>query len=372
MKILFVDTYYPKFIEKFRKDHPKFHKYSYKVYKQKLLKTFFGTSDFYSRALRKLGHKADEIIVNDEILQRKWAAENNLNVSGNGLITILQRLPYLYRFFGQPKWIQEIALEQINKYKPDIVYIQNLSILNPESLVKIKKICKLVVGQIASPLPPGRYLKCFDLIISSFPHFVKKFREVGIDSEFQLLAFEPRALSKVGTPKNIYDVVFVGSFSPYHVKGIKSLEELAKNIPVHVWGTGIKYLSPLSPLRRHYHGEAWGLDMYKIFAKSKIVINRHISTSGEYANNMRMYESTGMGALLITDYKKNLGQIFKVGKEVVAYKNEEDLIKKVKYYLKNDREREKIAKAGQAKTLKAHNYGNRMEELIRILNKYLK
>ncbi len=110
--------------------------------------------------------------------------------------------------------------------------------------------------------------------------------------------------------------------------------------------------------------------MYKILLKSKIIINRHIDIAEDYANNMRLFEATGCGAMLITDEKKNLGEIFKVGKEIITYSDVDDLIEKLKYYLKNDKEREKIAKAGQRRTLKDHVYEKRMKELVGILNKY--
>lgn len=371
MKILFVDTYYPKFLESFRKNNSGHLKYSYNKYKDELLKTCFGTSDFYSYNLRKLGHEADDLIINDRIIQKKWAEEKGFVIDSNWLISKLQMLPYAYKILGRPNWVQVLALRQIKKYSPDVVYMQDLSILNPETLKLVRKHCKLLAGQIASPMPPKEYLKCFDLIITSFPHFVKTFRKMGIKSEYQKLAFEQRILKKIGKRKRIYDLTFVGSFTPYHQKGTKLLEEVARNFPIHVWGQGIEFLSPYSPLRRNYHGEAWGVGMYKILAQSKIVINRHIGTSENYANNMRLYEATGMGAMLITDKKKNLKEIFKVGTEVIDYTNVNDLVNKISYYLKNDQKRERIAHAGQNKTLKDNNYQVRMKELVVILDKYL-
>lgn len=371
MKILIIDTYYQRFLKGFRKDNPKYIKYSYQEYKDKLIKSCFGTSDFYSYNLRKLGHDVEDIVINDEFLQKKWAEGNGLEISDNYLILKLQMLPYIYRFLGQPKWINEIALAQIKRYQPDIIYMQDLSILNPETLRRVKKYCRLLVGQIASPMPPKGYLRCFDLIITSFPHFIKAFRKMGIKSEYQKLAFEHRVLKKTGGQKRIYDLTFVGSFTPYHKKGTKMLEEVAKNIPIHVWGAGIEFLSPFSPLRKNFHGEAWGINMYKILAQSKIVINRHIGTSKNYANNMRLYEATGMGAMLITDKKKNLKDIFKVGTEIVDYNNSQDLLDKITYYLKNDEERKKIAKLGQKRTLRENNYQVRMKELADLLARYL-
>jgi len=73
MRILFIDTYYSKFLQSFRRKDPDVFTLSYKNYKKWMFATFFGTSDFYSYNLKKLGYLADDIVVNDEILQKKWA-----------------------------------------------------------------------------------------------------------------------------------------------------------------------------------------------------------------------------------------------------------------------------------------------------------
>ena len=86
---------------------------------------------------------------------------------------------------------------------------------------------------------------------------------------------------------------------------------------------------------------------------------------------MRLYETTGVGTLLITDYKDNLHTLFEPGKEVVAYSSAEECVERIQYYLKHDDEREAIARAGQQRTLREHTYYQRMQELVDIVRKYL-
>lgn len=372
MKILFVDTYYQSFLNDFyKKNDPRGLVYEKQI--KMLMSSFFGTADSYSYYLQKLGHSSTNIIVNDEILQGKWAEENGLRVNSSGLFSKLQSLPYLYRLIGRPDWVQVVALAQIKKIKPDVLYMQDLSILNPETLREAKKHCRILVGQIAYLLPPKKYLDKFDLILTSFPHYVARFIKMGINSEYFKIGFDPRVLEKVGKQRKKYDVTFVGGFTPQHSAGTRVLEEIAREIPVHVWGRGKEFLSPVSTLRRNYHKEeVYGLDMYKILAQSKIVLNRHIDAAENYANNMRLYETTGMGAMLLTDKKKNLNDLFEVGREVVDYSSSQDAVKKIKYFLAHDEERSKTAEAGQMRTLSGHTYKARMEELVQILLQYKK
>jgi spore maturation protein CgeB len=57
--------------------------------------------------------------------------------------------------------------------------------------------------------------------------------------------------------------------------------------------------------------------------------------AGNYAANMRMFETTGVSSLLLTDKKKNLNEYFDVGNEVFDYEDFEDAARKVKFLLQN-------------------------------------
>ena len=371
MKFVIIDTYYQGFLNNFWNKNKDFRTKKYKQIKKKLLDACFGTSDFYSYNLKKIGHKAVDLIVNDEILQYKWAKENGIKVSQTNLFSKLQSLPYIHKFIGRPDWVQKVALEQIKKENVDIIYIQDLSILNPDTLRQAKRYCKLLVGQIACPLSAKVNLKEFDLIITSFPHYVDKFKKMGINSEYLPLAFESRILKKIKSVNKKYDLTFVGGISPSHVKGTKMLNFIANKLRLDVWGYGKELLPHSSTLYRYHHGQAWAMEMYQKIAESKITINRHIDVAENYANNMRLFEATGMGALLITDKKKNLSSLFKVNKEIVEYDSNKELFDKINYYLSHDKEREEIAKNGQSRTLKDHTYNIRMKELVKIISGYV-
>jgi spore maturation protein CgeB len=117
-------------------------------------------------------------------------------------------------------------------------------------------------------------------------------------------------------------------------------------------------------------GPAWGQEMYQIIRNSKIALNHH-GDIPPYANNMRLFEATGVGTLLITDWKVNLHRLFEVGKEVVVYRTPEECAELIRYYLDHDDEREAIAGAGQRRTLRDYSYHQRMQELVEIVQKYL-
>ena len=376
MKILFVDTYYSLFLRYYYKKAISLSKKNYKFQLDKLLSSFFGTSDSYSFFLRKNNVEAEDIIVNCVQLQNQWAREN-----GKTLIKFsskiphkLSKLPIIGKNLIDYRGTINIAREQIKKYKPDILYIQDISFFAPQILNDIKKEnnIKLVVGQIACPLPSKDYLKPFDLILSSFPHFVKKFKDEGINSEYFKIGFDQRILSHFKNIKKDIKFSFVRGISRHHSYALDNIKYLISNANLEIYGYGAKNLNLNSIIRKRHKGEKWGLEMYKIFARSEISFNRHINISLNNANNMRLFESTGMGSLLLTDKKNNLNELFEIDKEILTYESKEEALEKYKYLISHPIEIKKIAKAGQARTLREHTYEVRMNELIDILKKYLK
>ena len=106
----------------------------------------------------------------------------------------------------------------------------------------------------------------------------------------------------------------------------------------------------------------WGSNYYHYLSKAKMALN---ISRGSYQNlysSDRISSLIGNGLLVFINNKTNFNKIF-TDKEVVYYKNKKDLIKKIKFYSKNDNLRSKIAKAGY---LKYHKYMNN-----KIITKYM-
>lgn len=373
MKVAIVDTYYAAFLASHYADRPHLKSAPYTQQSSELLDRCFGTSDFYSRHLQTLGHDAQDLIVNCVPLQEAWAREHGARYSALALRVPHRffRLPLIGRRLAALPGLVEIAVAQVEAFAPDVLYCQDLSFFPPEVLARLRKHVRLIVGQIACPLPPEAFLKGYDLILTSFPHFVPRLRAMGVASEYFRIGFDPRVLEKLGeVPKDVY-ASFVGGISRHHGRAIPVLEYLARNTPIQFFGYGADSLDADSPIRARHNGEVWGLDMYRALARSRITLNRHINVAENNANNMRLYEATGVGALLLTDRKDNLGELFEVGKEVVAYSSAEEAAELIRYYLAHPDEAQAIARAGQARTLREHTYGHRMEELVPILERHL-
>ena len=364
MKLLIVDTYYPGILEHLYAQTPGLERRPYAEQWRVLMDQCFGTADFYSDALRPLGHDAHEVVANCEPLQRSWARQH---------ATHLWAAYPVYRALGRRKdWCMAVLKAQVDKLRPDVLYVQDLNWVDAAVLRAVRRNGRLIVGQTACALRDDVDWRQYDLVVSSFPHYVQRFREQGIKCDYLRLAFGSRTLSLLGPLPPGKAAVFVGGYSTaVYVNGSQLLEHVASRVSLDFWGYGTESLPTTSLVHKSYHGEAWGIQMYRILAASRITLNRHGEISGRSANNMRLFEATGVGTLLITDWKDNLGEIFDVGKEVIAYRTPQECAELITFYLEHDNERRAIARAGQERTLRDHTYQQRMKELVDIMRKHL-
>ena len=200
-----------------------------------------------------------------------------------------------------------------------------------------------------------------------------RLRDRGIASEYFRIGFDPIVLDELGPVTRHRACTFVGGISPAHGGRTVFLEKLAQSLDIEFFGYGADTLAPSSPILPKHRGPAWAMDMYRVLAESRITVNVHIDVAERFANNMRLYEATGCGALLVTDHKDNLHELFRPGAEVVAYRDAGEAIELVRrLHAEQPQDAAAIAGAGQARTLRDHTYRHRMEELVEILGAYLK
>jgi len=393
MRFLILNTDYPEFLLWLYSQHPELENRSYQEQMQTRNESLFGVADFYSENLRKLGHEAWEIHANNEFMQKAWAREMGMRIGtiasskqrwqramkrarGAAALTPLRYIkPLIAPILGSPNsvrhWFNDILAAQIRYCRPDVLLNQAMDSISASFLAKMKPHVRLLMGQIAAPLPKEENLRCYDLIVSSLPNFVRYFRRMGVPAELHRLAFEPRVISKLGNRESKISISFVGSLSSKHQSRIHLLEYLCEHLDLEVWGQGVDSLPENSWIRRRYKGKAWGINMYRILFNSKTTLNHHVDIAESYANNMRLFEATGVGTLLVTDWKENLHEMFELNKEVVVYRNPKECAELIQYYLDHDQERQEIARAGQERTLRNHTYYQRMQDLAEIVGKYL-
>lgn len=372
MRFLIINADYAEFVHTLYAGHPGLEHASYDEQLRVRTASMFSLSDFYSSNLRKLGHEARDVFINVEPLQKRWAEEHDIGYSDNIRWRFRLRkgiVPWAWRERNYD-WVYEILEAQIKAYRPDVVYSIAIEMIDSEFLRRLTGYYRLAVGQHAAPVP-ARDFSGYDLMVSSLPNLVDRFRNDGMKSELLRLGFEPRVLEKLTDREKRYDIVFVGGVRAHHRRGVEVLERLCREFDVRIWGYGLETLPANSPVRASHMGTAWGVEMFQILRDAKIAVNRHIDVAEDYANNMRLYEATGVGSLLLTDYKQNISDLFEPGKELVTYRDAAECVELAGYYLAHEDQRETIARAGQERTCRDHTYEQRMRELVDIIREHL-
>jgi hypothetical protein len=194
---------------------------------------------------------------------------------------------------------------------------------------------------------------------------VNFFRALGVRAEVTHLAFEPAILDTLPkAPAMDIDVSFVGTVSADHRQRIALLEAVAERYDLKLFGNPPQALSGTSPLHRCFQGEVWGADMYQVLRRSRITLNSHIDLAGREAGNMRLFEATGVGAFLLTDYKDNLDKLFAPDREVAVWHSIDECCAAIDRFLGDDKSRAEIAHAGQGRTMAQHTYRHRTSQIL--------
>lgn len=372
MRFLIVNTDYAAFLSAFYAGHTDLEAKSFATQMDARMSTLFGVADFYSRNLRTLGHEAVDVHANNLPAQSAWAREHGFRPERPRKRLRLRRGFVPWWGEGTQRWLLDVLAAQVRYYRPDVILNQALDEVSGAFLSRTKPPLTLLVGQHARPeLPDTRELRAHDLLISSVPSNVSHFAALGIPSALHGLGFEGRLIDEFPQELRSLPVTFVGSFFSVHGTRESFLEELCSLVPeLQVWTDSLAGIPETSPIRKAWMGAAWGREMYGVLARSRITLNHHGHT-GPFANNLRLFEATGMGALLITDAKDNLGDVFLPGEEVVDYHDVSECAELIRYYLDNEQERARIAAAGRMRTLRDHTWAVRMQQLLEILQPYV-
>ena len=83
--------------------------------------------------------------------------------------------------------------------------------------------------------------------------------------------------------------------------------------------------------------------------------------------NNRHFEITAYGGFMLTYFTAELPDCFEIGKECDVFRDEQELLEKINYYLEHDKERREIAAAGQRRTLSKHLFSHRITTLVELL-----
>src|SRR3989344_1002993 len=191
------------------------------------------------------------------------------------------------------------------------------------------------------------YAMLLDYNIVNQVHYVEQYKKEGYRAfpsfGIYLKNFKPLGLKKK------YNISFIGAPIAPRIKLMRYL--INKGIKVNIWGNSwFNY----PEFKDFYRGMPDDKEFVKIINESKINLSPSKNMYGEPHFKGRVLEFGACRSFALVDYFSGYLKYFKENKEIVFAKDDEDLLKKINYYLRNEKEREEIARNTYKKVVKNH------------------
>lgn len=244
----------------------------------------------------------------------------------------------------------------------DALVVDNCFPYHPDFLRKLNiyKVLRTTDGPLTAYDRDFAYLHAYDHVFYHSPAYS---RDMGMEEKllycgakradflplgsFDALCDITKTESNILAHERDIDVIFIGAL---HLNKMPLLAAVKK-----AFGRRMRFHGLANTKKNVYFNLKYGFPGWvtsvpfsqyvPLYQRAKIGINVH--NRGDYTvGGYRLFDLPANGVMQISDGGQFLDQFFSVGEEVVSYKDADELIDKVKYYLSHDEERERIALNG--------------------------
>ena len=271
----------------------------------------------------------------------------------------------------------------IHDSQADALVVDNCSPYHPEYLrsLPVYKVLRTSDGPIAAYDRDFAYVHAYDHIVYHSPAYspdldmADKLRYVGAKRVdlWPLGVFDAMYDARL-TEDELFpgqrdiDVLFIGAL---HLNKMPFLAKVKK-----AFGRSFQLFGLAGFKRNLYFNVKYGApgwvrpvrfeDYVRLYRRAKIGINVH--NRGDYTvGSYRLFDLPANGVMQISDGGRHLGAFFSIDEEIVGYRDADDLIEKVRYYLSHHDERIAIARGGYRRVMAEHRMRDRFRDLARLI-----
>lgn len=271
----------------------------------------------------------------------------------------------------------------IAETKADALIVDNYPPYHPDYLRRIPpyKVLRICDGPLSAYDRDFAYLHAYDHVLYHSPAYS---RDLGMAEKLAYCgarrmdfwplalfdaAFDPAAgeAALFSRPRDI-DLVFVGGL---YVNKMPLLAKVKK-----AFGRRCVMHGYTSVKKNAYYNLKHGFPGWltptescvALYQRARIGFNVH--NRGDYTvGSYRLFDLPANGVMQISDGGEYLESFFRVGEEIVAYRNADELIDLVRYYLAHEEERRRIAMNGYRRVLSDHRIGRRLTEAADLIRR---
>jgi len=304
-----------------------------------------------------------------------WDCENDKSWPHQHVYLVIKKLfketilfdPRKKRFEYGPEGMKERFISLIKKKKPDYLILMvgsnELNIDTIELINKVSPKTKVIADfgddDIDFEIFSRYYALFLDYYLIGQPQYIPQYKKEGFKNAFSRLATNTVDHRPMKVKKE-YDVSFVGTPLAPRVETLKLL--IKNGIKVKLWGRGWNNYPEFKSI---YGGTLTTEEVVEVVNKSKITLGLSKNRYGEPHFALRVFRVGACKAFQLVDYFPEYTKYLDKDKEIVMFKGDEDLLRKIEYYLKHVKEREKIAGRAYKKIISTLSMENVLKELFR-------
>jgi spore maturation protein CgeB len=263
----------------------------------------------------------------------------------------------------------------------DMVFLYRCDLIWPETVQRLRERGSAVIGYnnddpfaLGHPSYAWRHLRnalpfhslYFAYRASNIPQYLAHgCGRVELLRSYYVREFHYR-LPNVGDSPHLCDVAFVGHWeSDGREAYIQALAE-ERSVRLRLYGTlwqdapNYKILEATVGAVRPVVGAEYNL----VLNSCKIALV-FLSRRNNDTYTRRCFEIPAAGTFMLSEHTDDLNSLFREGVEAEYFRNREELLSKVRYYLTHEQERRKIAEAGHARVLRdGHEALDRAKQIL--------
>ena len=260
---------------------------------------------------------------------------------------------------------KQLLEKRIMNFKPYHIHLGGSvknNLVPPQLLYKVKKKLSCTISIFYGDRPYSPYhselAKVVDYIYISNKTHIKINKGKGLRNfQYMPCPTDPDIFNH-RERKKIYDIVFIGNNN--QASRLPLLKRLGENFNLKVFGSGWEETGL-------DHGKpVYGREFAKVCSKAKICLgvlgSKWTELEGYFSN--RLVNTLATRSFSIQRYTKGLEKVFTNRRHLAWYTTENELIKLIKYYLSNEKEREKIAAQGQKEVYENYTYEKSVKKIM--------
>jgi len=272
----------------------------------------------------------------------------------------------------------KILVQEVQRFRPDIIWVDGGFLLSKKAIQNVKSRfeCKIIHYTPDSLFAPGKSNSCMSNAVSAYDAVVTtKEQDMPLYSKygakhviFSLQGYDRNihkeaTLSESDRMKYGCDVSFIGQYMKDRARMIEYLiENLDINLKIYGYGWDGALVS--KKLKGKFFGPAVEEEYAKVISGSKIALG-FLNNKVSDTFTTRTFEIPACKGFLLAERSSMHKKLLKEGVEAEYFSSASEMVEKIRYYLKNNEQRNNIVECGYKRiTTSGYSWKELLEKIV--------